>query len=942
MIILGISCFYHDATAALLIDGKVVSAAAEERFSRIKHDSSFPIKAIAFCLAESNLRIEDIDYIAFYEKPYLKFERFLTSVTLGFPQTFWHFVSAAPAWIKERTAVLGIIRKKLKYKKKILFVDHHLSHAGSFFASPFDEAAILVADGVGEFTTTSFGFGKNARLELKSEMDFPHSLGLFYSAITTYLGFSVNDAEYKVMGLAAFGDQNRETNVYYERLRKTLDLKEDGSFQMDMSYYRYQYGRTMTSQKLWKLLGGKPRKGEEVETRHQDIAAALQMLTEDILTAILIHIHKEVPSDNLVFAGGVALNSVFNGKILSKTPFKNVWILPDPGDGGTSVGAALYAYHQVLQFSKRQKFTGAYLGPMSSQEDIRHFLDSSGISYTEFKSEEELIQETAKCIYSNDVVGWFQGHMEFGPRALGNRSILANPLYEGMQDVLNLKVKHREKFRPFAPAVLREHAAEYFECDPVYQDPCAFMLMVYPVQKKWRSKLPAVTHIDGSGRLQTVSREDNPLYYDLISEFKKISGVPIVVNTSYNVRGEPIVCTPYDAYRCMMGTGIDCLVMGHFLIERKNNEKDAWDSDAPQQSFLFDLKKAYKELFLVLGIILVMLGAAEFAVRHFDHLIHKNNLYVRDDTLGWVVNPLRNPASDGFMEQSIDLQKEDPSTLMYAVGDSFTYGIVGYKNNFVTKIDDALPHYDVVNLGVPGYGMSQFYVLIKKYAEIQKPKYILLNIFTDDMLRVDLESRMAILNGGWQYVPPEALSLYHSSYLFSDLYEAYISIGARFSVSSVVPCRGGETESQYDCLERSRLSISLKKYLPATESAFNSNLAYLQQTIEYCKKNNIALIVAILPDEFQVNKPLRDKVFALYNLKPENYLLNKPQQLIESVLDKEGIPYIDLLPQFVQLSKKEVLYKPNNSHWNELGNAEASRIILDELATRKLLEPLPF
>jgi len=615
MKILGISCYYHDASATLLIDGRVVSAVAEERFTRKKHDSSFPINAINFCLSANNLNIKDIDYIAFYEKPILKFERFLKFSTLGFPRTFLSFVSSIPAWVKEKMFILSTIRKKLKYKGQVFFIDHHISHAASFFASPFEKAAILTVDGVGEYTTASYGFGSQNRLEIRKEINFPHSLGLLYSAITAYLGFSVNDSEYKVMGLAAYGNQDKETNKYYEKIKKVINLKDDGSFELDMSFFTYQFGRTMCSKKMFDLLGGKPRKEkEQVLEKHKDIAAALQIITEEVLILMLKNLHGEFSFDNLIFSGGVALNSVFNGKILKNTEFKNVWIIPDPGDGGTSVGCAMYLYNQILEKPRASVLDTAYLGPEFSNEQIKKFLDNNSVKYREFESQEEIVKETAKLIFENNVVGWFQGKMEFGPRALGNRSILANPLNPKMQDILNLKVKHREQFRPFAPVVLKEEVDNFFECDKTFQESCNFMLMVYPIRLEWRERLPAVTHVDGSGRLQTVSEEDNFLYYNLVKEFGKLSGVPILVNTSFNVRGEPIVCTPEDAYKCMLGTEIDYLVMGKFLIKRSENINIVkMQEDKPRNSnFLNVAKKVLGTLMLAFGIFINQILISNF------------------------------------------------------------------------------------------------------------------------------------------------------------------------------------------------------------------------------------------------------------------------------------------------------------------------------------------
>lgn len=581
MYILGISCYYHDSSAALLRDGVIVAAAQEERFTRKKHDTSFPINSIQYCLKSQNISINSVDYIGFYEKPLLKLERVLSQHLEMFPKSLKTFLSSTPSWVNEKLRLVKKISKGLKYKRDILFIEHHLAHAaGAFLASPFEEAAILTIDGVGEWTTTAYGYGKGNDIQLIKEIKFPHSIGLLYSTITAYLGFSVNNSEYKVMGLSPYGNMDKNANEYYNKLKKVIDIKEDGSFRFDMSYFVFHYSDRMPSKKLCRLLGGPIRNPEsEVTQRHKDIAAALQIITEEILTKILNHIRKATKQDNIVLGGGVALNSVYNGKILRSTGFKNIWAQPDPGDGGTSIGAASYIYHTILGNKRSYVFRNPYLGPEFSTEEVMAFLDSNKIKYTKFKDEADLVKSAAGLIYGNKVIAWFQLGMEWGPRALGARSILSNPCSLKMKEILNEKVKHRENFRPFAPVVCEDDALTYFDCDVPVPEPTDFMLMVYPIKKEWQSKIPSVTHVDGSGRLQTIRKHQNPLYYGLIKEFGKLSGIPILINTSFNIRGEPIVCTPYDAYKCMMGTGIDYLVMDKFLIKREDNPQDMWDSE---------------------------------------------------------------------------------------------------------------------------------------------------------------------------------------------------------------------------------------------------------------------------------------------------------------------------------------------------------------------------
>ena len=581
MYVLGISCYYHDASAALLKDGVVVAAAEEERFSRKKHDSSFPFNAIKYCLDSERININQVSYVGFYEKPFLKFERLLFQHIDAFPRSYRTFLSSIPGWLNEKLRVTKTIKKKLRYKGDVLFIEHHLSHAASsFLVSPFEKAAILTVDGVGEWTTTAYGVGEGNQVKLLKELKFPHSLGLLYSSITAYLGFSVNNSEYKVMGMAPYGNMNRETNPYYKKLRGIVDVKEDGSYKLDMDYFVYHYKGKMPSEKLCKLLDGPIRKAETgISQRHKDVAAALQLVLEDVMTKMLCYLHKVTGCDVVVLGGGVALNSVYNGKILRRTPFKKVWIHPNATDGGNSIGVASYIYYSLLGRERKYVLRNPYLGPKYNAEEVERFLKDNRINYSKFEDDNELVERVARLIHSGNVIGWFQGGMEWGPRALGARSILSDPCNPKMQDILNLKVKHREKFRPFAPVVCEDDALKYFDCDDPVPEPTDFMLMVYPIKKEFHSKIPAVTHVDGSGRLQTIREHQNKLYYDLIKKFGGLSGIPILINTSFNIRGEPIVCTPYDAYKCMMGTGIDFVVMDKFLIKREDNPQHKWDSE---------------------------------------------------------------------------------------------------------------------------------------------------------------------------------------------------------------------------------------------------------------------------------------------------------------------------------------------------------------------------
>jgi len=562
MNILGLSCFYHDSAAALLQDGVVVAACQEERLSRKKHDSGFPSHAIKYVLRQAGIAPEELDAVGFYDKPLLKFERMLSTYVGTFPRSFASFRKAIPVWLHEKLWVPSIIRKELKpYKGPILFAEHHMSHAAScFLVSPYEEAAILTVDGVGEWATASFGVGRGTDIEMFKEIRFPHSVGLLYSAFTYYLGFKVNSAEYKVMGLAPYGKP-----IHFDRLmRDMVRLNEDGSFKLNMDYFAYDYGLTMTNRLFDEFFGGPPRKPETRMTEREfDIAASVQKACEEIVLHMVRHIHKETGLSKLCMAGGVALNCVANGRVIRETPMKELFVQPAAGDAGGAVGVAHYLYNTLHKQPRGPAWDHSYLGPEYSDAEIKSYLDEHGFEY-ETLTEPELISTTARLLTEGNVIGWFQGRIEFGPRALGGRSILADPRDPKMRDTLNMKIKFREGFRPFAPSVLADKSPEWFDidCDSPY------MLLVAQVHENKR-QIPSVTHVDGSARLQSVTREQNPRYYDLIAEFERLTGVPVIINTSFNVRGEPIVCTPHDAYLCFMRSNMDHLVLGPYLLDKK-------------------------------------------------------------------------------------------------------------------------------------------------------------------------------------------------------------------------------------------------------------------------------------------------------------------------------------------------------------------------------------
>ncbi len=602
--ILGVSAFYHDSAAALIVDGQIVAAAQEERFTRKKHDSAYPSNAMAYCLSEAALSLEELSHVVFYEKPFVKFERLLETYLALAPRGIASFRMAMPLWLKEKLFQKQLLVRKLravapgvKWEERLLFSDHHLSHAASaFYPSPFDHAAVLTTDGVGEWTTTSMGMGDGAALTLHKELHFPHSLGLLYSAFTYFTGFRVNSGEYKLMGLAPYGEPRFAQLI----LDKLIDLKADGSFRLDMSYFDYCVGLVMTNEKFARLFGISVREPEQdLEQIHMDIAASIQIVLEEVILRITRSLATETGAQNLCLAGGVALNCVSNGKILRDGRFKNIWIQPAAGDAGGAIGAALAAYYIELDQPRVSRtsgdgMSGAFLGPAFDNEDTAQRLDAVGARYKRL-TDAQTIERTAQALADGQAVGWFSGRMEFGPRALGGRSILADPRSPAMQRTLNLKVKYRESFRPFAPSVLREDVADWFDLD--IDSP--YMLLLADVAKSHRrqmsetedalfgidklniarSDIPAVTHIDYSARVQTVHAKTNPRYHALITRFKELTGCPVLVNTSFNVRGEPIVCTPEDAFRCFMGSGIDLLVVGNCVLEK-------WDQRA-------ELKNSY-------------------------------------------------------------------------------------------------------------------------------------------------------------------------------------------------------------------------------------------------------------------------------------------------------------------------------------------------------------
>ncbi len=559
MNILGISCFYHDSAACLLQDGKIIAAASEERFNRQKNSPAFPVNAINFCIQKANLTVDDINYIGFYEKPFLKFYRVLLSHLRAYPFSFKNFLDTIPNWLEERLILPLLLKKELGYEGKVLFIKHHLSHAASaFLVSPFEEAAILTADGVGEWGTMSLGVGKGKDIKVFKEIHFPNSLGLLYTAVTTYLGLEALIGEGKIMGLAGYGKP-----CYLDKFREMVTVKPDGSFMIDQRFFGFNKGSRMYSNRLIKALGRDRKPQEKIEQRHCDIAASLQKFTEDVLIIIANNLYNDSKMDKLCLAGGLFLNCVVNSRILENTPFKEVFIQPAAGDSGGALGVASYIYHSLLNNNRSCVMQDAYLGPDFSQNQMRRALVNNGINFKEF-SDGSLFKYVAQRLSQNKIIGWFQGRMEFGPRALGNRSILANPGNPEMKDLLNQRVKKREFFRPYAPAVLEEKITEFFNAKQF----SPFMLLSAEVNKDKKTIIPAVTHIDGSARVQSVSKNINPRLWNLIKEFESITGLAVILNTSFNLNREPIVCAPEEAVSCFKRSQMDCLVLGNYVAEK--------------------------------------------------------------------------------------------------------------------------------------------------------------------------------------------------------------------------------------------------------------------------------------------------------------------------------------------------------------------------------------
>ncbi|MFC1587449.1 carbamoyltransferase N-terminal domain-containing protein [Planctomycetota bacterium] len=763
--ILGLSCFYHDAAAAIVRDGQLIAAAAEERFTRKKHAHDFPINAINYCLKEAGIKANDLTYIVFYEKPIWKFVRILESYISTFPWSFRAFATAIPIWIKQKLRIDKIIRKELDYQGNLLFCDHHQSHAASaFLVSPFKEAAILTVDGVGEKTTTTYGIGRDNKIEIIKEIHFPHSVGLLYSAFTGYLGFKVNEGEGKVMGLAPYGEP-----VYMPQLDKMIKGAPDGSFRLNMKYFQYHYSaERMHNKAFCELLGAPARIPDSELTRHyKDVAASLQKKVEEVLVTIAGKLHEETGLTNLCIAGGVGLNSVANWEIRQRTAFKNIFIQPGAGDDGAAIGAAFFVWNCLLDKPRTFVLKHAFWGPGFSDEEIRDYLDEHKIRYEKL-SDEELVERAAQLIADDKVVGWFRGRMEVGPGGLGARSIMGNPANLDMKDILNRKVKHREPFRPFAPSVAAEDCQNYFEMD--CDSP--FMLLVANVHSQWQEKLPAITHIDGTARVQTVTKTENGLYYDVCRKVGEKTGISVVIDTSFNIAGEPIVCTPHDAFHCYATTGIDRLVLGNYLLAAKNEaentkaeaiekhrmevyrkKKEAANARMRHQTTLTTGKKY---LFSIITILLIFLGM-EFSLRFrekikygswsTERMLNKGKpepIYQRHRYTGVSLKPNSTLFDNkrghirinnlGFRGKDFTLAKPPGVFRVACIGGSTTFGIGASTSEKVWPqiLEDLLREkypgreFQVINAGVSGFTSAESLVNYALRVSVLEPDLVII------------------------------------------------------------------------------------------------------------------------------------------------------------------------------------------------------------------------
>ncbi len=981
MFVLGISCFYHDAAAAIIYNGQLLAAAEEERFSRKKHDHSFPEHAINFCLAKAGIRAEDLDLIVFYEKPFRKFDRIMMSSIATWPKSMTSFREAMIVWLLDKLWARDIIQEKLGVMRdKIVFCPHHVSHAASaFYPSDFDKAAVLTADGVGEWSCAARGSAWDTKISIDDEMRYPHSLGLLYSAFTAFLGFQVNEGEYKVMGMAPYGEP-RFTDLIFEKL---IELHEDGSFRLNMDYFAYHHSASRSFTSKFTDLFGRPRTPEEsnlLDPHYADIAASIQQATEEILIAQATYLQRKSGHRNLCFAGGTALNSCANTKILCNSGFERMYIQPSAGDGGGALGAALWGYYNVLGGTERYKMTHVYWGEEYSDEEIDKFLRNAGCAYEELPDMDYVNREVAKRLENGQVVGWMQGRFEWGPRALGARSILADPRVAQMKDIVNARIKFREPFRPFAPSVLAEHAEEYFGITNVDSvDPVRFMLMVLQVREEMKAVIPAVTHVDGTSRIQAVHKADCPLYHGVISEFYRRTGVPVVLNTSFNLRGEPIVNTPEEAYSTFARSDMDALVMGRFLVSRRDAsqgrmiqgaELEKW-AHAPDRAFgtenrpqdaTDDSAYAVKEhshadgktiLTQALIFLVVAFVVLEVFLRVF---VPNTNMQVRgmysDAENGVKLTPgWHGRVHNGEFDVKIKIDKngrrEIPSakaTSSYqqmgkghkilALGDSFTFGCWSPADKTWLSAVNHITGAEIINAGVPNAGTDAELDILKRseVTDVVLVAFYTGNDFYDNM--VGMSGFMT--DGGCLVLTPEANARW-SKY---DCLK-----GGKADTKSEAKDAGKDgvkPHSSYPFWRRwlrrsyiyqfangiislasSRLQPSsaeawyLKEYTPEMSEAAEWTTAYLEKIKNTAQTRGSRFALVVIPSATQVYDEDWKAWLKSSKLSEDKFDREKPRHFILDWAEHNGVAALDLLPALVN---RERLYYKSDMHWNDLGH----------------------
>jgi len=962
MYILGISAYYHDSAAVLIKDGNIVAAAQEERFTRKKHDDGFPRMAAEYCLKEAGIDITQLEHVVFYDKPILKFDRLLETYLSYVPGGWISFRKAIPLWLSKKFHLPKIIKKELGWKGKVLFTEHHESHAASaFFPSPFEEAAVICFDGVGEWATTTWGVGKGNRVEIKQQISFPHSLGLLYSAFTYYTGFKVNSGEYKVMGLAPYG-----VPKYVELIMNELiDIKEDGSFRMNMKEFNYCQGLTMTNRKFSKLFGGPPRKPEKkITQREMDIAASIQKVTEEIVLRIGRFVYDQTGQKNLCMAGGVALNCVSNGRLLRDGPFENIWVQPSAGDAGGALGTALAIWHHYLDMprevnGKEDRQYGSYLGPHFDNNEIKKFLDENGYPYREY-NEEALYDDVAKRIETGEAIGWFQGKMEFGPRALGARSIIGDARNPDMQKKMNLKIKNRESFRPFAPSILLENVSEWFEHDK--ESP--YMLVVAPVKEEKRvpmsdeekglfgidklnisrSDIPAITHVDYSARIQTVDGKYNQRYYRLIKQFYENTGCPVIVNTSFNVRGEPIVCTPKDAYRCFMRTEMDTLVLEDFVLSKSEQPEwvDKKNMSQRMRTKNISQRMRTKNIVVNISVLLCSIFLGFMAVEGYFRIFNPQSLipvlFKEDPIYGLINIPglkgyIKKPEfmfhfqlnSLGFRDKEPNKLKPESTYRIIGLGDSFTWG-TGVKRNeiYLMRLEKSLNRdsnkvtYEVFNWAVGSWGTSQQLLLLKHQVIKYSPDLVVLQYFKGNDMSDNLRSNLFKISEKGELVPSSNYGYQKTRSVKKivnniPFYSFFVQRSHFFNFMRLKLIRITVNKDTRD-VNAALPSSSSEEY------SFRLTEKIMEEFFSIASNNGIKVILIVIPT-YEESHPNLDKL----SLVEKQKFINE-RAMLTNVCNRHNIPLVDLKSIFTSDDVSSIYYAVDG-HLRPYGHILVSKIL---------------